>query len=163
VIEYRRDLAEDLPVARELFREYASYIGIDLSFQGFEEELASLPGKYAPPGGTLILARTDGSPCGCVALRPIDPGTCEMKRLYVRPQARGHRIGAELVRRVIEAAEAGGYQAMRLDTLQTMQGAIALYESFGFRDIQPYIYNPLPGARFMEKSLRPRSAQPPFP
>jgi putative acetyltransferase len=158
VIEYRSDLAEDVPAARELFREYAASIGIDLSFQGFDEELAALPGKYGAPGGALIVARRDGVPCGCVALRRIDPRTCEMKRLFVRPENRGLKIGAELVRRIIQEAEARGYAAMRLDTLQTrMQSAISLYESFGFRDIEPYIFNPLPDARYMEKPLTPRS------
>ena len=162
-LEYRYDLAEDLPAVRDLFLEYAGSIGIDLSFQGFDAELASLPGKYAPPHGTLILARKDGEPCGCVALRPIDDGTCEMKRLFVRPEHRGLKVGVELVRRLIEAAEARGYRAMRLDTLQTMSRAAALYQSFGFRDIEPYIYNPVPGARFMERALQPRSARKPSP
>lgn len=157
MIEYRLDLADDLPAARELFQEYAASIGIDLSFQGFDQELASLPGKYAPPHGALILARRDGVPCGCVALRRIDENTCEMKRLYVRPGNRGLKIGAELVRRIIEQAEARGYRAIRLDTLRTrMESAISLYEGFGFHDIEPYIYNPLPDARYMEKTLTPR-------
>jgi len=158
VIEYGSDLPGDVAAARELFREYEKSIGIDLSFQGFEEELASLPGKYAAPAGALIVARVDGAPMGCVALRRIDERTCEMKRLFVRPEGRGLKIGAELVRRIIEAAQARGYQAMRLDTLQTiMRNAISLYQRFGFQDIEPYIYNPLPGARFMEKKLQPGS------
>jgi len=159
VIEYACDRPEDLPAARQLFEAYAASIGIDLSFQGFNQELATLPGKYAPPAGALILAREDGDPVGCVALRRIDPRTCEMKRLFVKPQGRGKKIGAELVRRIIKAAETRGYEAMRLDTLQTiMQSAISLYLGFGFQDIEPYIYNPLPGARFMEKRLHPRPA-----
>ncbi len=157
MIEYRSDLPGDLPAARELFKEYAASIGIDLSFQGFDEELASLPGKYAPPHGALILALRDGTPCGCVALRRIDDSTCEMKRLYVRPDCRGLKIGVELVRRIIQEAEARGYKAMRLDTLRTrMESAISLYEGFGFHDIEPYIYNPMPDARYMEKTLTPR-------
>jgi ribosomal protein S18 acetylase RimI-like enzyme len=162
-LDYRDALAEDLPAVRTLFQEYARSIGIDLSFQGFDEELASLPGKYAPPHGALILAWRDGKPCGCVAFRRIGPRTCEMKRLYVRPENRGLKIGAELVRRIIQAAEARGYEAMRLDTLQTMQSAVSLYRSFGFRDIEPYIYNPIPGARFMEKTLGSPSAAQPLP
>jgi ribosomal protein S18 acetylase RimI-like enzyme len=159
VVEYRTDLPEDVPVVRELFAEYGQSLGIDLSFQGFDAELASLPGKYAPPHGAVIVARADGTPCGCVALRRIDERTCEMKRLYVRPGNRGLRIGVELVTRIIEAAKARGYQAMRLDTLPSMTGAVSLYRSFGFQEIEPYIYNPLPGALFMEKSLRQPSAQ----
>ncbi|MGA2640798.1 MAG: GNAT family N-acetyltransferase [Spirochaetia bacterium] len=160
MVEYRTDLPEDLPVVRELFAEYGQSLGIDLSFQGFDEELASLPGKYAPPHGAVIVARSEGTPCGCVALRRIDERTCEMKRLYVRPGCRGLRIGAELVTRIIEAAKDRGYEAMRLDTLPSMSSAVSLYRSFGFQEIQPYIYNPLPGALFMEKRLQQPSARP---
>ena len=159
MVEYRVDIPEDLPVMRELFEEYGRSIGIDLSFQGFEEELASLPGKYAPPHGAVIIARTD-VPCGCVALRRIDTGTCEMKRLYVRPGSRGLRIGAELVTRIIAIAASRGYQAMRLDTLPSMASAVSLYRSFGFSEIDPYIFNPIPGALFMEKRLQQTSPQP---
>jgi ribosomal protein S18 acetylase RimI-like enzyme len=163
VVEYRADFPEDLPVVRELFEEYGKSLGIDLSFQGFDEELATLPGKYAPPHGTVIVARSEGMPCGCVALRRIDERTCEMKRLYVRPGCRGSRIGAELVTRIIDAALAKGYRAMRLDTLPSMKSAVSLYRSFGFQEIEPYIYNPLPGALFMEKQLQQSSAQPRSP
>jgi ribosomal protein S18 acetylase RimI-like enzyme len=162
VVEYRADLPEDLPVVRELFQEYGRSIGIDLSFQGFDEELASLPGKYAPPFGAVIIACCDAVPCGCVALRRIDERTCEMKRLYVRPGNRGLRIGAELVTRIIETAKARGYQSMRLDTLPSMASAVSLYRSFGFREIDPYIFNPIPSALFMEKTLL-KSAQPRSP
>lgn len=160
MVEYRADALEDLPVVRELFKEYARSIGIDLSFQGFEEELAALPGKYAPPHGTVIVARVDDTPIGCVALRRIDAQTCEMKRLYVRPAARGLHIGAELACRIIQAAEARGYESMRLDTLETMKSAVALYKRLGFLEIAPYIYNPIPGAIFMEKRLQPLSTLP---
>jgi ribosomal protein S18 acetylase RimI-like enzyme len=163
VVEYCADLPADLPVVRELFEEYGRSLGIDLSFQGFDEELATLPGKYEPPQGTMIVARSEGVPCGCVALRRIDERTCEMKRLYVRPGCRGSRIGAELVTRIIEAAQAKGYRAMRLDTLPSMKSAVSLYRSFGFQEIEPYIYNPLPGALFMEKQLPQSSAQPRSP
>jgi putative acetyltransferase len=163
VVEYRADLAEDLAVVRELFEEYGRTLGVDLSFQGFDDELATLPGKYTPPRGTVIIARTDGKPCGCVALRRIDERTCEMKRLYVRPESRGLRVGGELVRRIIEAAEVRGYETMRLDTLPSMKSAILLYRSFGFQEIEPYIYNPIPGALFMEKRLQSQSTRPRFP
>jgi len=163
LVEYRADLPGDLPVVRELFEEYGRTLGIDLSFQGFDEELATLPGKYAPPHGTAIIARRDGKPCGCVALRRIDERTCEMKRLYVRPDSRGLRVGGELVRRVIEAADVRGYDAMRLDTLPSMTSAVSLYRSFGFEEITPYIHNPIPGALFMEKRIHPLSTQPRFP
>jgi ribosomal protein S18 acetylase RimI-like enzyme len=163
VVEYHVDLPEDLAVMRELFEEYGRSLGIDLSFQDFDEELASLPGKYAPPHGAVIIARCNGSPCGCVALRRIDERTCEMKRLYVRPGSRGLRIGAELVARIIEIAASRGYEAMRLDTLPSMASAVSLYRSFGFQEIDPYIFNPIPGALFMEKRLQKRSAQPRSP
>jgi len=163
VVEYRTDLPEDLPLARDLFEEYGRSLGIDLTFQGFDAELASLPGKYAPPHGAILVALSDDRPCGCVALRSIDERTCEMKRLYVRPGYRGLGIGAKLVRRIIEAAIVRGYEAMRLDTLASMAHAISLYRSVGFQDIEPYIYNPLPGALFMEKRLEQKSARPQSP
>ena len=163
MVELCADLPGDLPVMRELFEEYGRSLGIDLSFQGFDQELVSLPGKYAPPHGAVIIARSDGVPCGCVALRRIDERTCEMKRLYVRPGNRGLRIGAELVTRIIETAKARGYGAMRLDTLPSMTSAGSLYRSFGFQEIEPYIFNPIPGALFMEKRLQQTSAQPRSP
>ncbi len=163
MVEYFTDLSGDLPVVRELFAEYGQSLGIDLSFQGFEEELASLPGKYTPPHGALIVARSDGTPCGCVALRRIDERVCEMKRLYVRPGNRGRRIGVGLVSRIIQTAKNRGYEAMRLDTLPSMASAVSLYRTFGFQEIEPYIYNPLPGALFMEKGLQQTSAQPRSP
>jgi len=163
VVEYRADLPEDLPVVRELFGEYGQTLGVDLSFQGFDQELATLPGKYAPPHGMVIIARSDGKPCGCVAMRRIDEWTCEMKRLYVRPESRGLRVGGELVRRIIQSAELRGYQYMRLDTLPSMTSAVSLYRSSGFQEIEPYIYNPIPGALFMEKRLQPLSTLPRVP
>lgn len=150
----------DLPAVRRLFEEYAASLEIDLAFQGFAEELAALPGKYAEPRGTIILAEAGDETLGCVALRPIpEPGAgaggaaCEMKRLFVRPAGRGRGVGRGLVTRILEEARARGYVAMRLDTLSTMTDAVRLYRSFGFRDTGPYIYNPVPGAMFMEKRL----------
>ncbi len=150
---YRPAGEADLPAVRRLFEEYAASLEIDLAFQGFAAELDSLPGKYAPPRGALILAERDGEPCGCVALRPIDGQTCEMKRLFVRESGRGLGVGRQLIGRILEEARAKGYTAMRLDTLPSMQGAVRLYRSFGFQDTEPYVYNPLPGAMFMEKLL----------
>jgi putative acetyltransferase len=146
--------AEEIEQARTLFTEYAAALGIDLCFQGFEKELAGLPGRYAPPGGQLLLAHSDESVAGCVALRPIEPpGTCEMKRLYVRPTFRGHGVGRALVAAVTDAARQIGYRRVRLDTLPVMADAIRLYQSFGFRPIAPYCPNPVPGATFLELTL----------
>jgi ribosomal protein S18 acetylase RimI-like enzyme len=143
----------DLPAARRLFEEYAASLSIDLAFQGFSEELAGLPGKYAGPRGVIILAESGGEPLGCVALRPLDGQACEMKRLYVRPAGRGRGLGRQLVARIVEEARARGYTAMKLDTLPSMASAVALYRSVGFRDAAPYVFNPVPGALFMEKRL----------
>jgi len=144
---------ESLPMMRELFREYAGSIEIDLCFQSFDEELAGLPGKYAPPIGRLILAEAEGIAAGCVAMRPIDNRVCEMKRLYVRPTFRGQGLGRALADSVITAAREIGYETMRLDTLSTMRGAIALYESLGFKQIPAYYENPSGLAVFFELRL----------
>lgn len=157
---------EKLDAIRTLFLEYSQWIGVDLAFQGFAEELASLPGKYAPPDGTILAARfaTDGGAAsaaysGCVALRRFDATRCEMKRLWVRPDARGHGLGGALVRSVIEAARERGYHMMVLDTLRTLEPAMRLYRSFGFHDIAPYYHNPLPNAVYLSLELQDHRRQ----
>jgi len=145
---------EDVSRARELFEEYAAGLGISLCFQNFEQELKELPGAYAPPGGRLFLALDEESVAGCVALRKIHDGTCEMKRLYVRPEFRGKGRGRSLALKIIEEARSLGYERMCLDTLPgQMDAAIRMYRSFGFREIEPYYENPVEGALFMELRL----------
>jgi putative acetyltransferase len=139
----------DLELVRVLFQEYVDALGLDLAFQDFHRELAGLPGDYV----RLFVARVDGEPAGCVALRPLDAGACEMKRLYVRPAFRGRRVGRALAEAAIAAGRGLGYARMRLDTLPSMREAGALYESLGFRDIEPYRFNPVPGARYLELRL----------
>lgn len=154
MIEIRpAQLPEDVPVTRQLFREYAHDLGIDLCFQGFEAELASLPGEYTPPQGRLILAWNDGRAVGCVALRPVDRGTCEMKRLYVQPGVRGRQLGRRLAEHVCREAREAGYRRICLDTLPSMTSAIRLYTSLGFRPTEPYVFNPIEGVLFLGLDL----------
>lgn len=152
---HRAATAEDFATARALFQEYQRAIGVDLCFQSFEKELNSLSQMYAPPHGALFLAirSTDGEPAGCVAVRRLDEGICEMKRLYVRPDARGHGLGRELVGIVMAEARRLGYTRMRLDTLASMTEARALYQSLGFSEIPAYNEHPVEGTKFMERAL----------
>jgi ribosomal protein S18 acetylase RimI-like enzyme len=149
----------DLAQCRGLFEEYQAGLGISLEFQGFGEELASLPGAYAPPRGALLVARHGAEPAGCVALRPLDDGEAEIKRLYVRPTWRGKGLGERLVEAVSARAIAAGYRALRLDTLASMEPAMRLYERLGFVETPPYHAATRPGMRFFRKSLEgvPRS------
>ncbi|MDP8983156.1 MAG: GNAT family N-acetyltransferase [Acidobacteriota bacterium] len=147
----------DIETVRSLFLEYAAWLAVDLSFQSFETELATLPGDYAPPSGCLLLARIDAEPAGCVALRKIDAETCEMKRLWVRRSFTGRKLGRLLAESVIAEAARLGYRRMRLDTMPQMAEAIALYRSLGFHEIPPYRFNPVPGTLFLELDLHGRT------
>jgi putative acetyltransferase len=146
--------SDEIESVQWLFREYAASLGFDLCFESFEQELADLPGQYAPPSGCLLLARVGHEPAGCVALRKLDDGVCEMKRLYVRGQYRGAGLGRALVEHIIQEAQRLDYQAIRLHTLPSvMRSAVALYRALGFRDMSAYCSNPVPGALFMELRL----------
>ena len=141
--------ADDLTIVRALITEYANSLGVDLSFQNLDHELATLDAFYEQ----ILVARDEQNAAGCVALRRIDDEICEMKRLYVRPQFRGHDLGRRLAERIIEKARQRGYKRMRLDTLPTMIAAIPLYRSLGFVEIEPYRFNPVEGTRFLELNL----------
>lgn len=148
------ETAEEIEAARNLFREYEAWFGLDLCFQGFENELASLPGKYEMPDGRLLLAYSDDKLAGCIAMRKLDDGVCEMKRLFVRDEFRGKRIGVTLIEKIIADAREIGYAKMRLDTFPPkMAKAVKLYESHGFAQIAPYYENPYDGVLFMELTL----------
>ena len=145
---------EDIENARSLFREYAAWLEIDLCFQNFEKEMSELPGDYAPPDGRLLLAFVNKALAGCIALRKLGRGVCEMKRLFVRSNFRGQGLGRQLVDAIIREAKHIGYRRMRLDTLPPkMNRAISLYLSLGFKEIEPYYNNPVPEALFMELAL----------
>ena len=140
--------------ARELFVEYAQSLGFSLCFQNFDQELANLPGDYAPPDGRLLLAECDGQLAGCVALHKLEDSICEMKRLYLRSQFRGHGLGRALAHRIIGEARQMSYERMRLDTVEpVMKDAVRMYRSIGFREIAPYRSNPIAGALYMELQL----------
>jgi putative acetyltransferase len=141
--------AEQIEHVRSLLLEYQASLDVDLSFQGFTEELAGLPGSYGPPFGRLLLATIDQVPRGCVALQAIDSETCEMKRLYVQPEQRGIGLGRILVGRLLEEARGIGYRRIWLDTLPSMARAAAMYLALGFEEIPPYRHNPVPGTRYL--------------
>jgi putative acetyltransferase len=145
---------EQIETVRGLFREYEKWLGLDLCFQGFEQELATLPGKYAPPQGRLFLVYSDNIAVGCAALRPLEDGVCEMKRLFVREGSAGRGFGRSLIKTLINDAKLIGYKRILLDTFPPkMAKAVHLYESHGFRPIEPYYYNPNPETLFMELAL----------
>jgi putative acetyltransferase len=147
----------EIDAVRDIFREYARGLGVDLCFQQFDRELASLPGDYAQPRGKLMLATVNGEVAGCCAVRPLDsgdyPNACEMKRLYVRPQFRGLGLGRQLVEEAMEAAREAGYASVLLDTLDDMEAARGLYGDLGFAEIPPYYDNPIPGAHYLKADL----------
>jgi ribosomal protein S18 acetylase RimI-like enzyme len=152
------DGSAGIALARELFREYAASLGIDLGFQDFEAELSGLPGAYAPPRGALLLAFAANECAGCIALRPLSGNVCEMKRLYVRPAWRRHGIGKLLIDAVLGASRHAGYRAICLDTLPSMTAARSIYKSLGFRAIAPYYPSPIAGTAFLELDLTKSSS-----
>ena len=146
--------AADLDAARALFAEYAASLGFSLGYQGFEAELAGLPGKYAAPEGALLLAKVDGVTAGVVALRKVEAGIAEMKRLYVKPTHHGHSIGRKLAEAIVSTARESGYRRLRLDTISgKMDAAVKLYRSMGFVENAPYYDSPVPGTKYMELVL----------
>ncbi len=149
--------AEDFAAVRDIFREYADTLGVDLCFQQFDAELAGLPGEYAEPRGALLMAIVDGELAGCCALRPLDtadyPNAAEMKRLYVRKAFRGFGLGRQLAEAILDVARQAGYACVLLDTLDDMEAARALYVELGFEEIPPYYHNPIPGAHYLKVDL----------
>ncbi|MBF0098310.1 MAG: GNAT family N-acetyltransferase [Magnetococcales bacterium] len=144
---------EHLEVTREIFREYAESLNIDLTFQEFASELAVLPGKYAAPAGRILLAWDEAQVIGCVAMRPLEGDACEMKRLYVRPSGRGMQVGKRLARVLCHVAQEVGYARIRLDTLPSMGVAQRIYRSLGFKQIPAYVFNPIEGTQYLELTL----------
>ena len=144
---------KELEEAKVLFLEYAESLGFSLCFQGFDRELAELPGRYAAPRGEIFLARVDRSVAGVGAFRPLEDEICEMKRVFVRPSFRGHQLGRRLAEAIVTRAREAGYRSMRLDTIESMTAAIGLYQSLGFREIAAYYENPLAGVRYFELDL----------
>ncbi len=155
------ELPVDFEPVRTIFREYAQSLRVDLCFQDFEHELATLPGEYTAPRGTLLVAKVDGKPAGCCALRPLDgadyPNAAEMKRLYVRHAYRGLGLGRQLAEAALDAARRAGYACVLLDTLDDMEAARALYEDLGFEEIPPYYHNPIAGAHYLKADLERQS------
>lgn len=149
--------AEEFDAVRSIFREYARGLKVDLCFQDFDAELATLPGEYAPPRGSLLMATVNGKLAGCCALRPLDcvdyPNACEMKRLYVRQEFRGRGLGRQLAEAVLDDARRAGYDCALLDTLDDMEAARALYEDLSFVEIPPYYHNPIAGAHYLKADL----------
>ncbi len=151
------ETAELIAATRAIFREYAASLDVDLCFQGFEQELATLPGEYAQPAGQLLLALVDGDVAGCGGFRPLPeadhPNACEMKRLFVRPAFRRFGLGRLLAQRLLDDARRAGYSNMLLDTLDDMESARELYATLGFEEVPPYYYNPIPGAHYLRARL----------
>jgi GNAT superfamily N-acetyltransferase len=147
----------EIEEVRNLFREYATFLDVDLCFQSFENELAGLPGQYSPPNGDLLIGLNGARIVGCVAVRRLEDDVCEMKRLFVRPEARGTGLGRRLALEIIAVAKELGYMSMRLDTLDKLTEAMHLYETLAFRRTEPYYYNPLPGVVYWELKLQGES------
>lgn len=152
-LHYVKYTLEELEEVRDIFREYAEFLQVDLCFQDFEKELQTLYQIYAPPQGCIILAKQNGQTIGCVALKPIGEDICEMKRLYVRSEARGMGLGKKLVQELIRFAKQCSFQSMKLDTVSKLEAAIALYRSMGFVETEPYVYNPLSDVLYFELKL----------
>ena len=150
-------LPHEMPLVRDIFREYADSLDVDLSFQNFAEELATLPGEYAPPRGHILLAQVEGSIAGCCALRPLDtadyPNACEMKRLFVRKAFRGFGLGRQLAEAMLDMGRRAGYACVLLDTLDGMEAARALYADLGFVEIPPYYHNPVVGSHYLKADI----------
>lgn len=146
-------IPDELDAVRDIFREYVGSVSADLGFQNYEAEFAALPGAYAAPAGCLLLGWRGGRAVGCVALRPVDAVTCELKRLYVRPAARGEALGRRLVERMLDEARAAGYRRICLDVLPEFDAAIRLYAALGFQPAPPVTHNPVPGTRFLGLDL----------